>query len=1635
MTGFLYFLLHTERVVGEEECPLFLQTGATQLLLRPKQPSPPPTGTTNTSFDLSPIDLPLSPLSTTSSPSQTPSALSVQRSWFSMHQDLITSLSHFTSALQQHGTETEDENGSRTKILEWSLVQQNQVVEMLQKMVGSLESENERVREKVAGYERRVQALKMWKMRARLAEERLKEMAESSGILGSSQDGIVSFSALASFEKLLLEKDKKIASLQSRGEEKGTGEEEKEGDKVSVSLRAKHAEERVRVLELEEELLSAREEATRATRELTDCQSDVARRESEIQYLRHEVETLRKVRGQQQEVVMGLRTALLDRDAQIASLTRALEKTSTDRERRKSAPVYGSQSIFDLLLGREVFNIELVRRGEGDELGLSVSRFEMPISSRSSSLIVTAVKEGTQAQGLLLPGDEILEVNGFNCRSSGSQRKAVEVLERGRGNLKIVAARENGPGDYVGRLKSTPLISENSQSTLWTTANDASFSPITAHLPHNNEPPSSTPHHYQLSLSTPPSSASPYTIPLASQVRPQPIGQGKLLESVSPDHLEKSSSRDGESDLEDERLQRMRERQEQLEEELDTAHGEIENLKMEKQISTAKNFELQQQLKTSEREMAVVQRQTEEVQQLLAGLREKLEREKERASGFEQQISSLQTRLSEANSARDSEQQRVSQTQEEILQLKMEFERERSTLLTEMSAVQSRNEQLEAEVKSQLTQTETAQSQASEQEALRESEKKEREQLVQRLANELQELRESSARELSSLQSEVETLQNQLTAKVTQLETLGKRESEMKTELHHLRHVAGETDKQLVELDKAHRCLKDKMAAIREQAETKTLECESLTLGIKKAEGKLQANKNVSSRQQEEIDNLRRNNKRLLVERVKADEERSRTEVALKKCRLELAQAKEQLESQSGEKDLFSELETLVAENTALQQQLEDSQEKRELERLRKQVEQLQDQLDETRDSLQVAGGERDELQSELALKQSKTEELKQSMAVTETALEAAEAGKKKSEDLVSSMTFVHEQDQAKIRELEETLSAAQRGLEEIRLEATGVQEEMGRELQQLAAECAGLRERVKGLSEQLEGEKESRAGEVRSLREALQTSEQSLSHLQSELQARESANSINQATTAQLQTTCEQLEEEKQRLEGSLGEVVRQSHQLTDEVQKLQSTVRQLETDNASLAAEKQGLSESCDDMKSSLSQSQGKAESLTSRLETAMNELTVTQQQLEKENSEGLEAKKNLTELEAKYRESEKKAEGAESKVQEVTISLHRREEEFSQLKTQLEVSVSEQNQLQRSVALLQTTTKSQEKKIKTLEGERTNLASAVEQLKASQAKLKDIVTSLESEKAQTEETQRREVESVTAQLEEKVEAEREHLAKIQQLERRWRESQSTTEELLAAQEALRSSLTALGDEREGEVVRLREQLVSLETSLLASQQEASDAKTGEETFREKFSKTVEESEVASARCSELQEEVEGLREEIEKLRDTAERLAELDKKVNVLEKGQKERSDKIVTTERELETTSRELQLVKTENAALLERVGEVAAASLTLAETTAQLEKVRGELAAEAKTRREAEEEKEQLLGVLRRLEVEKHTVSVTPSEAASDWRGADREKLLSLATEKEEEAVRLREYVSKLLSAVVEKAPFLLERIQ
>ena len=1848
----------TERVIGDSECPLLLQTGSTQLLLRRRQNKQ--TAGSELSPNMSPTSHtpnhhPNSP--STSSPPHTPSSLAVQKSRLALHQDLISALQQFSAVSHQTEEGEATHIASRERVLEQSLVQQHQIVDMLQEMVASLEAEGRASRERVAGLEQKVHHLSMWKARARLAEERLRELAESSGVLGSSSAGMISFTAISGFEKALMEKDQMIASLQSKVGERAESGEERSGAaqssaSVLASSRVKLAAERVRGLELEEQLLSCREEANKARNELADCQSGLMRKESEVQYLRHEVEVLRQAGQQQQDVVMGQRTALMDRDAQVSSLTRALERVSDNRW-QKAARVADSflshslplQTLFELMLGRDVFTLELTRSPESKELGLNVSQVELPVSSRASSLMVRAVRDGSPCHGLLRPGDEILEVNGYSCRSP-SQKKAIECLERGAGVIKVVVAREQEPLDFSTHLQSTPVRSESSHSTLWATANDASLLPMSpTQLSH-----SPSPQHYHLPLPTTPSSSAPplddERTALVLESRPQPIGQVRASERTASDHNptdtseERPLARERELENLEMEMRKLREEasqkqllQAELEGELDSVQAELEDLRVEHQLTTAENFDLQQQVKSGEAELAEIQQQVAELQQLLEGVREKVSHEEERTRALEQQSRKLQAELAQAKAAQDMRSQQLAEKEQEVLVAKMEAERESSELASRITKLQSQKEQLEADIGQREAQLEAALSEARGRAEELERVQREFHQQTQQLRTDLQALREESAKTASSSQHELEQLRSQASSARSLLVAAEKTEVEIKLEMRRLQQIAGETSNQLAQMQENDRKLREEVGSYKEQAELKTLESESLTLGLKRAENKLRANKESMTRQQAEIDNLRRNNARLQVECGRAGEGQRKAEVQVRISQSEQAQMREKLQSQGAERDsLFSQLEEAVSESIGLQHQLdgartqleeaerqagcrreEESQlqkrlqdmeaerqdeeaeltrqikllksenlflqeeleqtrsvssaslassqssseeVKHEVKRLRSELEQQRhallsskqecvrlekecsamkqagekmqrevaqlqaekhglestaaalkqsaekasqdaaqtqavreeltrqrtalkkevgklestvdglrraamesrekceqlessrrhvekqlgqrqhqlsqtlQELDQKREAVQEQSALRETAQSELSLEVAKAEQLRSSMASLEATVESLRAEKRRSDDLVVSMTFVHKQDQTRLEEAEEREAHSKSELEQTHKKFSDLQRETSAELQSVRVQCAQLEEESRGLSAQLEGERRVTEGEVAALKQKLHLSEQSCEHLRRELEAQESANSINHATISQLQATSEQAEEERGRVRKSLQEALQRNHQLQLQLEQLQAHSRQLETENVQLASERDSQLETTADLALQLKQARAQLDTVAAKLQVSELNLAVVQRSLQDAARQERELLGQSSQMKTQLSDSEKQLERAKAKAQEVGLSLHAREEELSRLRARLELTQNEQQQVQRSLAALQSSGKAREKKVKVLETERANLQATVEQLQVAQERLQRSVSGLEREKEYETEQHKQEVEVLSQQVAELMAGEGEQVRKIRQLEAAHAEAQGTVEQLLAAQEALKSSLTALGDKSEGELVRLRDQIVQLEAG---TQRQAREARSREEEVRRQLEKASESSRAASESLAQLQEENERLQQEVELQRATEAELAELSSKVGTLEQSLKEKNSRLAAAQGELERAMRELAMAGSKNEELLGAVEELAAVKMALVEKGTELERVRGEVAAEARQRQEVAKERDQLLGVLRKMEVEKHT-SIVQQPTPKLSRGADKEQLVEMLKDKEEEALRLRDYVGKLLSAVVEKAPFVLERM-
>ncbi|XP_065912781.1 putative leucine-rich repeat-containing protein DDB_G0290503 isoform X2 [Dysidea avara] len=425
--------------------------------------------------------------------------------------ELIACLKSYSSGVNSAATPV-----SREEILERALKEQNAVIDLLQQLNTSLEKQNETLEARVTEQSREVLEAEGHML---AAEQALKSKQ------GAQVDkGSISFAAMTGMEKILAQKDAMIANLQASlaGRE---GVTQSQGNALGVQishLRSRVEQERLHCIELEEELAEKREEITNLNHLLSGEKSRLIKSQSQANLLSHELEIARKLNSQQKQLVFDLRSSLNDRNLQLSKLSSSLaderrkmpsvttknRSTQTDKSQdspSSSPPLIKEKlshlamglaprvraPLFEQLSGRQVITCELERRKDNPELGFSYSTVELPVSSISGScLVIRAVKSESVASHFLQPGDEILEVNGFSCRSFFLSQ-AVDSLQQKTGNLKLVLARaESGKSAGLSTSFSSSSVvtspvevkfhsvensseySSTAPSTVWLTAED-----------------------------------------------------------------------------------------------------------------------------------------------------------------------------------------------------------------------------------------------------------------------------------------------------------------------------------------------------------------------------------------------------------------------------------------------------------------------------------------------------------------------------------------------------------------------------------------------------------------------------------------------------------------------------------------------------------------------------------------------------------------------------------------------------------------------------------------------------------------------------------------------------------------------------------------------------------------------------------------------------------------------------------------------------------------------------------------------------------------------------------------------------------------------------------------------------------
>ena len=1737
---------------------------------------------------------------------QVPPTIELQRGRLQLHSELIDALRLFSSQSRSGNSTVK----SREEVLEQALVEQNQILDIMQELITSLDSENKFSKEKIVSQAKTIQEI-----------SEAKDKQQPREVAGTG------------FEKTLAEKNQLIASLQSRLESLPAGARKRNqlpSAALLTSTRTKLEAERVRVIELEEELSSRREEVNKLKSELSGKRSVLISKDSEILHLRHEMEVLKKFHWQQQDVMMSLRTSLMDKDIQLTSLTRALgkEKNLSETMRNRQLSPYSSTSkvnirpphLFEQVQGRDIHAVELERETASTELGFSYSRVELPVSSRLPCLVVKAVREGSVSRRVLQPGDELLEINGYSCRST-DQEKAIVSLEKAVGTIRLVVARDSD----INIIHSTPVKSNGSSlvspgnSTLWATAladPGASFTTASALTPFSTP---NSPKMFQLPVTpggtsatspiTPRFTLDDYKTPTLSQLQAD-IAVAELKERLSESEVARI----------------------ELENDLDSAGSAFEDLKMEYELTKAENFELQQQHSTNATEMVEIQSRVAELQQLLANLQEQVATEQTQIATLEAQNHSLQDQLRETQEAYELARKTSSGAQVELQKVTSETSKQIRELKEEMGTFQSQNEQLKSTISHQESDLEDLKNQLHSRKTDYEQTIASLEQEKRRLKVELQSLQEASVNSATSTHDELEQVHSQLNSAKSLLMQAEMNESSMKIELRRLKQAADLGNQQLVEVEREYKKVREEVGTYKQLAERKTLEMETLTLGLKAAQSKLKANKEMASRLQNEVDNQRRNSAKLSTQINRAEQGRSKAESKMRSLELERLLQNEQLQSSSEERDqLFQQLEESIAESTSLQQEVDGLQTKlkelqgdvniarqresqlekhvteltaakrnieessvkqlevlkaekgvleqevsraqsdattikessyssvEEMTRLRRELQQQREalvtsegtrvtlqqecdmlrkneikssreaeslksenealtqtatvlrtiqeesqreldtqkkrvleltadcsnlqskrnELEMSRDALskdlhesrvevellarskqehedqfletqlqlgqlsreleekiqefRESSANCEQLREEVELERGRNEQLRANAGKLQAQNESLLIAKKQSDDMVSSMEFVHQQDQAKLEQFTEALRSREDEVKKTTDELSALQLEVRGQLQHVRSENAGLRESIETLKKHLAENEEGRETDVSDLKQKLKARDRELGSVQEDLQAQRSANSINQATITQLQTSLQQATEERDVSHQKMEESSKQMKRLNGELSQMKDQLVKVRQDKNTVENSNVVLSMESVTLKQQLRQSKGIVDELRAKVQALEMNLEVANRSLGESEQLETELSQTSVQLEHQLGEATLKVEKLQNEMAKTSLELHSREELVSQLKANLELRQAECEQLQQSLITAETTMTTQRERIQSLEVEISDLQRTADHAREVQEGMRRSMLNMEAERASNAEKHRQEISSLSQDVENLRGKEKDHLEQIGRLELALKEAESTREQLLAAQDALKSLIASQGDQKEQEVLKLSNKVTELETSIVGSRQELSQARIKETEAQTRLQELREMHDSVSKRCEDLVSENDSLQREIELHQATDEQLSELHMKVVDLDENLRAKTEKLTALNRNFESLDLEYKVTKAENEGLLGKVSELASVKVSLVEKATELERVRGELANEMKSTQAMTAERDQLLAMLRKLEVEKHTEAVqqaTPKVSS----GASREQILAQLQYKEEEAFRLREYVGKLLTNVVEKAPFVLENM-
>ena len=280
-------------------------------------------------------------------------------------------------------------------------------------------------------------------------------------------------------------------------------------------------------------------------------------------------------------------------------------------------------------------------------------------------------------------------------------------------------------------------------------------------------------------------------------------------------------------------------------------------------------------------------------------------------------------------------------------------------------------------------------------------------------------------------------------------------------------------------------------------------------------------------------------------------------------------------------------------------------------------------------------------------------------------------------------------------------------------------------------------------------------------------------------------------------------------------------------------------------------------------------------------------------------------------------------------------------------------------------------------------------------------------------------RENASLQQQVHTSASAQSELVDKLRTAEQAKSEAQLTVSQLITAQSALKEALTVAGDQKDKEILKLRETIMVLqgEVGQLKEEREIQNLK--------------------ETNLGQLLEQVERDKESLNSiLRKTKDDLGRLKYEQLKVVSSLQESLDSKELSMREVAKSKDQLEIALKEAVKELDNVQYELASLVSLKVIVAEKETLLDTLHKEVKSLRSQqtmmEKEKSQLLELLRKHEVVASTKQPGPQPTPKQVRGASKEQLTALVKQRDEEVYRMKEYVQKLLAKVIEKAPHLLE---